>query len=63
MTTLDELEPRLRRMVALILANRSSICEPRTGVLELHFKGVDVSAHLRGNLTLRLDEQEPPGAA
>jgi hypothetical protein len=60
---LGELEPRIRRMCELILANRAAICDPRTGVLELHFKGGDVSAHLRGNLTLRNEEREPPGAA
>jgi hypothetical protein len=60
---LDDLEPRIKRMVALILANRASICEPAKGVLELHFSGRQVSAHLRGNLTLDGETGEPPGAA
>jgi hypothetical protein len=59
----DDLEPRIRRMLALILSHRASICEPVKGVLELHFSGRQVSAHLRGNLTLDSDEREPPGAA
>lgn len=61
--TLDDLEPRVRRMLALILANRASICEPAKGVLELHFSGRQVSAHLRGNLTLDGETGEPPSAA
>lgn len=62
-STLDDLEPRIRRMVALILRHRASICEPAKGVLELHFSGRQVSAHLRGNLTLEDDNGEPPSAA
>lgn len=56
--------PRLQLMVRLILRNRAAICEPKKGVLELHFNGRHVSAHLVGYQALQIDDNsEPPSAA
>lgn len=61
--SLDALEPRIRRMLALILANRAAIVEPSKGVLELHFNGRNVEAHLSGRLVLDDQNGEPPKPA
>lgn len=58
---LDAMEPRIRRMIALILANRAAIVEPARGELVLRFSGGNVEAHLSGRLVL--DEGEPPKPA
>jgi hypothetical protein len=62
-TALDDLEPRIRRMLVLILRNRAAICEPMKGVLEIHFNGKHVSAHLTGHRVLEDGNGEPPSAA
>lgn len=60
---LDALEPRIRRMVAVLLANREAICRPSRGTLEFHFKGRHLEARLAGLESLTMDTEEPPGAA
>lgn len=57
------LEPRIARMIALVLRNRAAICEPAKGELVLHFNGRHVEAHLSGRLVLDDQNDEPPKPA
>ena len=44
--TTDNLEPRIRRMLLLLLANRQAIVAPARGTLVVHFRGGHISAKL-----------------
>ena len=63
MTDFDALEPRIKRMLQLIVKNRAAICEPAKGELTLHFNGRHVEAHLSGRLVLDDANGEPPKPA
>lgn len=52
---LEDLPPRVRKMLLLILQNRRAIIAPGKGHLELHFDGGSVTARLYSRQGLRLD--------
>lgn len=62
---LDDLEPRIQKMLRLLLRNRAAICRPTRGVLELHFRGTHLEAKLVGLERLVMDDEngEPPQSA
>lgn len=62
---LDGLEPRIRRMLMVLLRNREAICRPSRGILELHFRGRHLEAKLIGLERLVMDDEngEPPQPA
>lgn len=65
-TALDDLEPRIGKMLRVILRNREAICRPTKGTLELHFRGRHLEARLIGMEPLVMDDDtngEPPSAA
>lgn len=64
-TAFDDLEPRIGKMLRVILRNREAICRPTKGTLELHFKGRHLEARLTGVEPLVMDDEngEPPSAA
>lgn len=58
------LEPRIRRMLTVLLRNQEAICRPSRGTLEFHFKGRHLEAKLTGLEPLVMDDDgEPPSAA
>jgi hypothetical protein len=63
---LADLDPRIRLMVRLVLANQTAICRPKRGTLELSFHSRHVNAKLIAVEPIGLDEQDsgpPPEAA
>jgi len=62
---IDALEPRIRRMLTVLLRNRETICRPSRGTLEFHFKGKHLEAKLTGLESLVMDDEngEPPKPA
>lgn len=61
---LDGLEPRIRRMLQVLLRNQEAICRPSRGTLEFHFRGKHLEAKLTGFEPLVMGEEssEPPQA-
>jgi hypothetical protein len=62
---LADLDPRIRKMIALIIRNRALIEGPCRGTLEFRFNGRHVNAKLSAVELIGLDVQEddPPPAA
>ena len=60
---LVDLDPRIRKMLALILRNREQIRRPKRGTLELTFHGRHVNARLIAVEPIGFDDGPPPEAA